>query len=63
MRLYVRIITAISLCLGAALPLGAEDGTYNGYTPYSIFGVGDLSIPGSAHSAALGGVGIATRSH
>ena len=63
MRLYVRIFTAISLCLGAALPLGAEDGTYNGYTPYSIFGVGDLSIPGSAHSAALGGVGIATRSH
>ena len=63
MRLYVRIITAISLCLGAAMPLCAQDGTYSGYTPYSIFGVGDLSVPGSAYNAALGGVGIATRNH
>ena len=63
MRLNVRIITAIALCLGTALTLGAQDGTYSGYTPYSIFGLGDLSVPGSAYNAALGGTGIATRSH
>lgn len=39
----------------------AQEGAYTGYTPYSIFGVGDLSQQGSSYNRAMGGVGIATR--
>lgn len=33
------------------------------YTPYSIFGIGDLSQPGSAYNKSMGGVGIAMRNN
>lgn len=39
----------------------AQSGAYTGYTPYSIYGIGDLNNEGSAHNNAMGGVGIATR--
>ena len=39
---------------------GQATGTY---TPYSIFGVGDLSQPGSAYNKTMGGVGIASRNN
>ena len=42
----------------------AEDGgTYAGFTPYSVFGVGELSMPGTAYNKTMGGVGIASRNH
>ncbi|MCR5350999.1 MAG: hypothetical protein K6E35_00680 [Bacteroidales bacterium] len=39
---------------------GQAHGTY---TPYSIYGVGDLSQPGSAYSKTMGGVGVAVRNN
>ena len=39
----------------------AQDGTYGAYSPYSIFGIGDLSKQGTAFSKSMGNVGIATR--
>lgn len=39
----------------------AQSGAYTGYTPYSIYGIGELNNEGSAHNNAMGGVGIATR--
>ena len=39
----------------------AQDGTYGAYSPYSIFGVGELSKQGTAFNKSMGGVGIATR--
>lgn len=39
----------------------AQDGTYGAYSPYSIYGVGDISKEGTAYSKSMGGVGIATR--
>ena len=38
------------------------DGTYAGFSPYSIFGVGDLHQGGTAWNRGMGGVGIAARS-
>ncbi len=35
----------------------------SGYSPYSIFGVGDLSRQGTAYNRTMGGVGVATRSN
>jgi hypothetical protein len=36
---------------------------YGTYTPYSIYGVGDLSQPGSAYSKTMGGTGVAVRNN
>ena len=45
----------------AGLSLHAQDGAYTGFTPYSIFGIGDIFTQGSAYNKGMGGVGIATR--
>ena len=37
--------------------------TFGSYTPYSIFGVGDISTAGTAYNKAMGGVGIAARNN
>lgn len=37
--------------------------TYTGYTPYSLYGVGDFAMPGTAYNRSMGGVGIATRTN
>jgi hypothetical protein len=39
----------------------AQDGTYGAYSPYSVFGIGDISKQGTAFNKGMGGVGIATR--
>ena len=41
--------------------VSAQDGTYGAYSPYSIFGVGELSKEGSAYNKSMGGVGLASR--
>lgn len=43
--------------------LHAQNGAYNGFTPYSMYGVGDLQTPGSAYNKSMGGVGIASRNN
>ncbi len=45
----------ISVCASA------QSGTYGAYSPYSIFGVGNLSKEGTSFNKSMGGVGIATR--
>lgn len=47
----------------AAVSAYAQDGAYSGFTPYSIFGIGDINTPGSAYHRGMGGVGIATRNN
>ena len=49
------IFGIISICASA------QDGTYSGYSPYSIFGIGNISKEGTAYNKSMGGVGIATR--
>lgn len=41
----------------------AHGQAYSGYSPYSIFGVGDLSRQGTAYNRTMGGAGVATRSN
>lgn len=45
----------------AGTAASAQSGSYNDYTPYSVYGVGSLQHPGSAYNMGMGGVGIATR--
>ena len=51
---------AISFC---GLSSYAQDGAYGAFTPYSIFGIGDISKQGTAYNKSMGGVGIALRNN
>ncbi len=55
------LLSAIFLLTAGGPGLFAQ--TFGSYTPYSIFGVGDLSSPGTAYNKSMGGVGIASRNH
>lgn len=50
-------------CLLILLPCSgyAQNGAYGAYTPYSIFGIGEIRKEGTAFNSSMGGVGIATR--
>lgn len=39
----------------------AQEGAHGAYSPYSIYGIGDLNTQGTAFNKGMGGVGIATR--
>ena len=55
---------AVCLTVFISAPLlRADGGAYGSYTPYSIFGMGDMTQPGTAYNRSMGGVGIATRNH
>ncbi len=45
-----------------SIPLYSQDnGTYGSYSPYSIYGIGEMSMEGTAYNKSMGGVGIASR--
>ena len=39
----------------------AQEGAHSAYSPYSIYGIGDISKEGTAFNKGMGGTGIATR--
>lgn len=49
------VLLVVSICVSA------QDGTYGAYSPYSIYGIGDISKEGTAFNKSMGGTGIATR--
>ena len=54
-------IIALSVFLIISVCAFAQSGTYGAYSPYSIFGIGNISKEGTAFNKSMGGVGIATR--
>ena len=58
-----------SLCVLAVLVLSAgslraqTDGTYGGFSPYTVFGLGQMHQSGTSWNRGMGGVGIAARNH
>lgn len=60
----IRLIKRIFL-LTAFLLMGvcvfAQEGAHGAYSPYSIYGIGDINTQGTAFNKGMGGVGIATR--
>ena len=54
-------ILLLSAFLIIGVTLSAQDGTYGAYTPYSIYGIGDLSKEGTTYNKSMGGTGIAAR--
>lgn len=49
------------MCISLVLPITAAAQAYGAYTPYSIFGIGELRKEGTAYNQSMGGVGIANR--
>ena len=49
------------LAVLCTLPALAQDGAATAYSPYSVYGVGDLYRQGSAYTRTMGGVGVAGR--
>lgn len=61
-RLGKRLGALVVYALVSVWTLSAQtDGTYVGYSPYSVYGIGNLHTQGTAWSKGMGGVGIATR--
>ncbi len=58
--LIKKIFILVSL-LFISVCVSAQDGTHGAYSPYSIYGIGDISKEGTAFNKSMGGVGIATR--
>lgn len=56
-----RVLTVCLLLIYAAVPSFAQSGAATAYSPYSIYGVGDLYSQGTARDMAMAGVGIAGR--
>ena len=54
-------IFLLSVFLIISISMSAQEGTYGAYSPYSIFGIGDISKEGTAYNKSMGGTGIATR--
>lgn len=54
-------ILAVVFFIAACLPVFAQEGAFSAYTPYSIYGIGDLAQPGTAYNKSMGGIGVATR--
>ena len=57
------VLAALLLTVPCALARTDGDGAYGGYSPYSVFGVGNLHQSGTAWNRGMGGVGIAARSN
>ena len=62
-RLTGKLISVAVLLLSGLVAMGQTDGTYGGFSPYSVFGVGQLHQSGTAWNRSMGGVGIAARSN
>ena len=58
-RIEKALLLAVFLIIGVSA--SAQEGAYGAYTPYSIFGIGELDREGTAFNKSMGGVGIATR--
>lgn len=56
-HLFVAIAAMICFCAPLS---GQTNGSYGAYSPYSIFGIGDISKEGTAYNKSMGGVGIAS---
>ncbi len=57
----IKGIFILSLFLLIGVSASAQEGAHGAYSPYSIYGIGDLSTQGTAFNKGMAGTGIATR--
>jgi len=54
------IVTAVLAVSASVVSFGQA---YGSYSPYTVYGVGDIPMPGSAYNRSMAGVGIAGRNN
>lgn len=62
-RMKYSLCALLVLVLSAGKLFAQTDGTYGGFSPYSVFGLGQLHQGGTSWNRGMGGVGIAARNH
>lgn len=60
-RLVDKLTVVVVFLLSGWVLKAQTDGTYVGYSPYSVYGIGNLHQNGTAWNKGMAGVGIATR--
>ncbi len=61
MKVICKVLLAAVLVFSASFVAAAQSGAHNAYSPYSVYGIGDISRDGTAFNKGMGGIGIATR--
>ncbi len=54
------VATVVAMVPGALF--AQDNGNSNSYSPYSMYGLGELQTQGTVKSRSMGGVGVASRS-
>lgn len=63
-RFIVKSIIAFGLLfITATVALAQNDDAINTFTPYSFYGIGDLTRPGTPYNRAMGGIGTGVRTN
>lgn len=62
-RLKVSWLVVVSLLFASLGARAQTDGTFGGFSPYSVFGIGQLHQGGTAWNRGMGGVGVAARNN
>lgn len=61
MKVNFKVLFSSVLLLFVSMCAFAQSGAHNAYSPYSVYGIGDISRDGTAFNKGMGGIGIATR--
>ena len=61
MTMTIKRLFLAAFVLLTGLCAHAQDGAHGSYSPYSIYGIGDISKQGTAYNKGMGGTGIAAR--
>lgn len=62
-RVFRTIFLSLLLAVLMSFCASAQSSSINAYSPYSMYGIGELHTPGSVQMRSMGGVGIALRSY
>ena len=61
MTMTIKRLFLAAFVLLTGLCAYAQDGAHGSYSPYSIYGIGEISKQGTAYNKGMGGTGIAAR--
>ena len=54
-----RLLVVLALGMGSFAM--AQTGSINAFSPYTMYGIGEVNTPGSLIQRSMGGVGVASR--
>ncbi len=59
---WVALSACVAILLLHGLQVRAQESSINAFSPYSMYGVGEINAPGSLPDRSMGGAGVAKRS-